>query len=451
MIHRDYFESISSALFSALKADSGFSEDRLVLNLTAESTQFVRLNRSKVRQIGTVQDALIDLQLVQERGDTRAESVGSITLTGDPALDRDRALSELGRIQKEVREVPANPYLAPVENHGTSTQVSEGQLLAPAEAAPGLLQELGSALVTGIYASGRMIRANANSLGQSHWFETDQFSFDYSVDSGAEAAVKGEFAGSHWDGARLRQEMAQARAKADALRRAPREIPRGEYRVYLAPAAFADVVGMLNWGCIGEAAIRQGDSPLLKMRKGEAALSPRFTLQEDFRHGDVPRFNEIGELSPESLDLIRSGRLENSLVCTSSAREYGVAANGASRSESMRSPSVLPGTLKESEILQRLGTGLYLSNLHYLNWSDQPGGRITGMTRHACFWVEDGKLTAPIQNLRWDDSIFEIFGEQLEDLTETATIIPGTGTYEFRSLGAARIPGALLTKMKFTL
>ena len=31
-------------------------------------------------------------------------------------------------------------------------------------------------------------------------------------------------------------------------------------------------------------------------------------------------------------------------------------------------------------------------NLHYLNWSDNIGGRITGMTRYACFWVENGEI-----------------------------------------------------------
>ena len=28
------------------------------------------------------------------------------------------------------------------------------------------------------------------------------------------------------------------------------------------------------------------------------------------------------------------------------------------------------GLLREQDVLKELGTGLYLSNLHYLNWSD---------------------------------------------------------------------------------
>ena len=93
------------------------------------------------------------------------------------------------------------------------------------------------------------------------------------------------------------------------------------------------------------------------------------------------------------------------------------------------------GTLPADQILTQLDRGLYLSNLHYLNWSDRVGGRITGMTRYACFWVEAGEIVAPIQDLRFDDSLYAFWGENLEALTESQELIPEIGTYEARSLG----------------
>jgi len=47
--------------------------------------------------------------------------------------------------------------------------------------------------------------------------------------------------------------------------------------------------------------------------------------------------------------------------------------------------------------IAELGTGIYVSNLHYLNYSDRQACRMTGMTRFACFWVENGELVAPIR------------------------------------------------------
>jgi predicted Zn-dependent protease len=138
-------------------------------------------------------------------------------------------------------------------------------------------------------------------------------------------------------------------------------------------------------------------------------------------------------------------------VSTRTAKEYKLKSNAAVSSEGMRAPTVSRGELEEKEILKRLHTGLYLSNLHYLNWSDQPAGRMTGMTRYACFWVENGKIVSPIENMRWDDSLFSLLGNNLEALTRFQNFIPEVMTYEQRSLGGMLIPGALLSKMSFTI
>ena len=57
------------------------------------------------------------------------------------------------------------------------------------------------------------------------------------------------------------------------------------------------------------------------------------------------------------------------------------------------------GDLNQEKVLSQLDKGLFLSNIHYLNWSDNPGGRITGLTRYACFWVDGGEILAPIETI----------------------------------------------------
>ncbi|NJK60636.1 MAG: hypothetical protein HC918_10890 [Oscillatoriales cyanobacterium SM2_1_8] len=101
--------------------------------------------------------------------------------------------------------------------------------------------------------------------------------------------------------------------------------------------------------------------------------------------------------------------------------------------------------------MAQLGTGLYLSNLHYLNWSDGPTGRMTGMTRFACFWVEDGELVAPIERLRFDDSFYRFWGEDLVAVGRELTFVPNTDTYERRSPGGMGVPGMLCRRLAFTL
>ena len=110
-----------------------------------------------------------------------------------------------------------------------------------------------------------------------------------------------------------------------------------------------------------------------------------------------------------------------------------------------------PGKLKYDDTIKELNTGLYLSNLHYLNWSDRIGGRITGMTRYACFWVDNGDIVAPIENMRFDVSIYNFLGKRLVAVTDNADYIPEVGTYEGRFPGGTTAPGIVIDGFQLTL
>ena len=76
---------------------------------------------------------------------------------------------------------------------------------------------------------------------------------------------------------------------------------------------------------------------------------------------------------------------------------------------------------------------------------------MTGMTRFATFWVENGKIVAPANVLRFDDTIYRMLGTNLEALTEETELIVDAGTYRERALSSMRLPGALLSELTFTL
>ncbi|MEN9217169.1 MAG: metallopeptidase TldD-related protein, partial [Gloeomargarita sp. HHBFW_bins_162] len=192
-------------------------------------------------------------------------------------------------------------------------------------------------------------------------------------------------------------------------------------------------------------------SALLPLRRGERRLAPLVHLRENFQDISVPRFNDQGDLAPLQLDLIQQGELVQTLISNRTAKEYDLTPNGATRSESLRAPELGPGTLATAEIGATLERGLYVSNLHYLNWSDQATGRITGMTRYACFWVEQGEWVAPIENLRFDETLYHFWGEGLVNLTETQELLPATDTYDHRSLGGVLVPGMLVQDFSYTL
>jgi predicted Zn-dependent protease len=139
------------------------------------------------------------------------------------------------------------------------------------------------------------------------------------------------------------------------------------------------------------------------------------------------------------------------MVSPRTGAEYGIPSNGAGEDEGMSAMAVDGGMLAEADAVRALDKGLYVGNLHYLNFSDRANGRVTGMTRFATFWVEDGRIVAPVNVMRWDDTLYRMLGEQLEALTDRPQWILDNRTYGLRSVQTSRVPGALLRKMAFTL
>ncbi|WP_330203282.1 TldD/PmbA family protein [Cyanobacterium sp. Dongsha4] len=435
------FNSVSEKLFNNLKEG-----EYLIIQLTGEKSHFIRFNHAKVRQTGMVIDAEISLKLIS----SQKTAYANFPLTGNEEIDLSLALENLDYLRAEIKLLPEDPYIVLPQYHTSSHEVYHGNLLNPEIAIESILKPVQGLDFTGYYAGGLMIRANYNSLGQKHWFATDSFFIDYSLINHNHKAIKGTFSARDWDLNQYKHQINWNKQQLEKLNLPIHEVKPGSYRTYLAPSAIASLLGMFSWGAISEASLQQGGSALAKMRQ-EENLSPLFSLKENFESGNVPRFNDLGEVSPNELSLIESGKLLNTLISSRTALEYNLTANGANSSESLRSPEIKAGSLKEEEILKNLDTGLYLSNLHYLNWSDRPSGRITGMTRYGCFWVEKGEIVATIKDLRFDDSLYSFFGHNLIALTGFREFIPEVSTYESRSLGGCLVPGALVNQFTFTL
>lgn len=435
------FQTLSQALLNELQAN-----EHLFLAIRGETSQFIRFNQAKVRQTGIVSDAQLTLTLINNQRIAQA----SLPLTTKPELDLNRSRTTLSQLRHELPQLPPDPYIVLPENFGSSYDYHPGQLLPSETIVTAILDPVQDLDLTGLYAGGLIFRGNNNSAGQQHWFATETFTLDYSLITSSGKAVKAIQAGSVWSESRYQAQTSAARSQLEILEQPTKTIAPGQYRTYLAPAATAELVGMLSWGAVSESALRQGESAFARLRDGQQ-LSPKFHLSENFRHGQVPRFNDQGEFAPEELPIIQAGHLVNTLINSRTAKEYGLDSNGAATSEALRAPDIGVGQLNSADVLTTLDTGLYLSNLHYLNWSDRPQGRITGMTRYACFWVEAGEIVAPIQDLRFDESLYNFFGDNLIDLTQTQDYIAHTDTYEHRALGGSFVPGLLVDNFTFTL
>jgi len=437
----EQFEALVQWLRQAVTASEQFT-----LGYNAEASEFIRFNKGKVRQAGGVQQASLSLKLIDNgrHGDVR------VTLAGEPAVDQQRLANALQQLRDTLPLLPADPYLLLNPEPWHSHIVQASSLPGTAQVLDEIHRAAQGVDLVGFYASGPISYGYASSAGASGWHQANSFNFDWSLFHPNGQAVKASFAGAHWDSERFAQRMQQAREQLAFLDRPLKALAPGEYRAYLAPAALEEVMSMLCWGGFSAQALASKSSPLQKLYAADAHLSPLVSLEEQVSQSLSPAFS--GEGYPrQDVPLVKHGQAEQQLVGSRSAAEYGLLVNGAPWGESPSALAMAPGTLAQADILKQLGTGLYISNLWYLNYSDQPAARLTGMTRFATFWVEDGEIKAPVNTMRFDDSVYSLLGSQLEALTVERELLLSASTYDQRQTASNLLPGALVNKLTLTL
>jgi predicted Zn-dependent protease len=435
------FKALVNSLRAALHEPEQFT-----LSYAAESSAFIRFNHAKVRQAGQVQQASIGLKLINEGRHADLQ----ITLAGDPQVDLQRLNEGLQQLRDTLPLLPPDPYLL-LNHNGWQSNNVQAQPLPDTEQVVAQITQAAEGLdLVGFYAAGPISRGFASSSGAFGWHQANSFNFDFSLFHENGQAVKASYAGQDWNSEGFAKRFEQAREQLEFLGRPLRTLAPGQYRAYLAPAALEEIMGMLCWGGFSAQSIASKSSPLQRLYGGDSAFSPLVSLDEKVSGSLSPAFSDEGY--PRSdLGLIVNGRAGAQLVSSRSAAEYGLTANGASGGESPSALNMKAGALPDADILKQLDTGLYISNLWYLNFSDQPAARLTGMTRFATFWVENGEIQAPVNTMRFDDSAFSLLGSRLEALTAERELLLSASTYSQRATASALLPGALVSRLTLTL
>ena len=437
---RERFETLTDQILGALKPD----EDAL-LHLGAESSDFVRFNHGKVRQPGHVVHGQLTLRLV------RGQRHAAVSFNVGTDADSHNATEALGHLRQLLDVVPEDPHLL-WEQEGTSSEhIQSGSAESAERIVEGVVEAAQDVDLVGILAAGDMASGFANSRGQRNWDQRHGWLLDWCLYNQGDKAVKSTMGGTSFDAEALSARITAGEERLQLLKRPARKLTPGDYRVFLTPAAMGELMDLLCRDGFSHRAHQSHASALGRLGREETRLSPMVHVSEDIAGGLSPTFNGEGFQRPQTQRLIHEGGMVGTLVSPRSAREYSIPTTGASPWEAPEALSMGGGELAEADALEALGTGLYISNLWYLNYSDHPQGRITGMTRFATLWVEDGVPVAPTEVMRFDDTLYHLLGDGLQALTREVQMLPSASTYGMRSTSSQRLPGALIEGMTFTL
>ena len=80
------------------------------------------------------------------------------------------------------------------------------------------------------------------------------------------------------------------------------------------------------------------------------------------------------------------------------------------------------GTTARADLIAGMDRGLLVTRFHYTNPVHPKLGIVTGMTRDGTFLVEDGKIVAPVRNLRFTQSYPEALAGAIGVSSERRTL-----------------------------
>lgn len=233
----------------------------------------------------------------------------------------------------------------------------------------------------------------------------------------------------------------------------PIEIEPGEYQVVLEPTAVANLLEWLNFIGFGSKAYQE-ETSFMSGRMGQKILGDNISIFDDALNADgMPFPFDLEGMPKKKITFIDKGVAKEMVYDTISGNKEGKPSTGHAISPAESGEGAFPfnifinpGETTLDEMIGKVEKGILVTRFHYINgYLDTRNALMTGMTRDGTFLIKNGKLSKGIKNLRFTDSVVEMFSNILDKSSEMASI-PGW----WDALGCNRVPAMRIAKLKFS-
>ncbi|HOJ88300.1 MAG TPA: TldD/PmbA family protein [Pseudothermotoga sp.] len=201
------------------------------------------------------------------------------------------------------------------------------------------------------------------------------------------------------------------------------EIDPGLYTVILGPEAVSELFFYFSYVCTNGYMHELKMSPSVRFL-GQKIGPSNLNVYDDPNHKmQVPWVYDICGKKREKTAIIENGVFKNVFYSHGASLRFGKKPTGHSISLedldfSMPANLVIEGgTTPVEEIISHTERGIYVNRFHYMNVVDPYEAMFTGMTRDGTFLIENGQLTRPIKNMRFNVKFFE-FSKNIEAISK---------------------------------
>lgn len=218
---------------------------------------------------------------------------------------------------------------------------------------------------------------------------------------------------SSYEPSLARKALEQAVELASLCSRLPRKsIKPGRYRVLLSPMVAGNLVEHLAMAA-SAGSIIFGFSFLQARKPGDKVASEELTVLDKPRDTSLPGFTGFDDEGVATKDkpIVEKGVLKTILHNTKTARVLGGQTTG-NAGWIMPHPyniEVRPGDHTLDELIEALGTGVYITNNWYTRFQNYLEGRFSTVSRDAVILYENKRPVACTERIRIADSMPNLF------------------------------------------
>jgi PmbA protein len=444
----------------ATRSDVDALLDRALAHSTAEATEALYLEQdaaltrfatNRIHQNVREHDATLQVRVVDR------ERIG---VAGTNRLDEEGIRNVVERAMAIAERSEPNPRAAVLpEPDGREHDAALGYISATADAGADQRARGARAVIAageraklqtaGSFSTGTMTVAVANSKGvRTSHRSTRAALLTVMMDGFASGAASGYAHAGSTDVGDIDAEGlgAEAAEKGERMRGAE-AIDAGEYEVILEEYAVAGLMEYLSYIGFSGLATEEGRS---FMELGKKVMGENVSIWDDGADpSGMPSPIDFEGVVRKRVDLVSEG------VATAVVHDgaTGARSGKGSTGHGLPAPNLMgpmalnlflsPGTTPRDELIRDVERGVWVTRFHYINPVHPKKAILTGMTKDGTFLIENGRLTRPLLNFRFTQSIPEAFSDVRAASSETK-LVPG----EF--FGASRVPALRLGSFNFT-
>ncbi|MBN1424455.1 TldD/PmbA family protein [Candidatus Fermentibacteria bacterium] len=298
---------------------------------------------------------------------------------------------------------PLGPQSYPVAQPRFDPKVAQATPAALADHVAGIVKR---AKAQGFVPSGLMsassgVSALATTLGLFGYDQHSKLSLSTTMHG---AHGSGYAAGASWRAEDIAPEEIAGRAAATAhAAQNPRALEPGDYTVILEPLAVAELL-LFTAMSLGAREGEEG-STVFAGTLGTEFFSSRFTLTTEI---DDPRL-PAPPFSDDGLPSRRIVWVEDGVVRRLHHTRYWAHVKNESPDPSLFPLCIGGDDRSVEDLVGSCHRGLLVKRLWYIRYVDRKELLLTGMTRDGLFLIENGVVTGPVKNLRFNESPVTLF------------------------------------------